>query len=126
MNTALWIATAMLAGLALVAGSAKTFLPKATLAEHAGGEWTATASVSFVKTLGILELLAAVGLVLPALLDVAPVLVPLTALCWVLLMVGAMVTHGRLGQVRLVALNAVYLAMAIFVAFGRLGPGFAG
>jgi hypothetical protein len=30
-------------------------------------------------------------------LDIAPVLVPVTAVCWVLLMVGAMITHLRYG-----------------------------
>lgn len=37
-------------------------------------------------------------------------------------MVGAMITHGRLGQSKLVLLNTVYLALAIFIAWGRFGP----
>jgi hypothetical protein len=37
-------------------------------------------------------------------------------------MVGAMVTHGRRGENALVAVNLVYLAIAVFVAWGRLGP----
>lgn len=122
MNLALWIAAGLLAAVASVGGTTKTFVPKEKLAEHRGGEWTAYARVGFVKTLGVLELLAVVGLILPAVLDVAPVLVPVTAVCWVLLMVGAMVTHGRLGQVRLAMLNAVYLALAAFIAWGRFGP----
>ena len=77
------------------------------------------ASVGFVKSLGVLELLAVVGLILPATLGIAPVMVPVTAACWVLLMVGAMITHGRLGQFKFVALNAVYLALAVFIACGR-------
>lgn len=119
MNLTLWIATGLLAVVALVGGGTKAFVPKEKLAEHAGGEWTGPASVGFVKTLGVLELLAAVGLILPAVLDIAPVMVPVTAVCWVLLMVGAMITHGRLGQVRFVMLNVVYLAFAAFVAWGR-------
>ena len=78
--------------------------------------------VGFVKGLGVLELLAAAGLVLPAALGVAPFLVPVTAVCWVLLMIGAMITHGRLGEAGLVVLNLVYLAVAAFVAWGRFGP----
>lgn len=70
----------------------------------------------------MLELLAAVGLILPALLDVAPVIVPVTAACWVMLMVGAMITHARLGQVSLVMLILIFLGLAAFVAFGRFGP----
>lgn len=122
MNLALWIATGLLALVALVGGISKAFVPKEKLAEHSGGEWTKHASVGFVRTLGILEILAAIGLILPAVLDIAPVLVPVTAVCWVLLMVGAMITHSRLGQFKFVMLNSVYLALAAFIAWGRFGP----
>ncbi|MFI6424223.1 DoxX family protein [Promicromonospora sp. NPDC050880] len=118
MNLTLWIATGLLAAVALLGGTSKTFFPKARLDAHPAS-WTSRASTGFVKALGVLELLAAVGLVLPAVLDVAPVLVPVTAVCWVVLMVGAMITHGRLGQPRLVLLTAGYLALAAFVAWGR-------
>ena len=122
MNLALWIAAGLLAAVAMAGGISKTFVPKAKLAAVHGGEWTADASVGFVKTLGVLELLAAVGLILPAIVDIAPVMVPVTAACWVLLMIGAMITHGRLGQAKLVMLNMVYLALAAFIAWGRFGP----
>jgi hypothetical protein len=122
MNLALWIAAGLLAAVAMAGGISKTFVPKAKLAAAHGGEWTAGASVGFVKTLGVLELLAAVGLILPAIVDIAPVMVPVTAVCWVLLMIGAMITHGRLGQSKLVMLNVVYLVLAAFIAWGRFGP----
>ncbi|MEV3924772.1 DoxX family protein [Actinomadura coerulea] len=63
----------------------------------------------------------AAGLILPAAVGVAPVMVPVTAVCWVLLMVGAMVAHGRRGEAQFVALNLVYLALAVFIAVGRFG-----
>ena len=47
---------------------------------------------------------------------------PVTAVCWVVLMIGAMITHGRRGQFALVVLNLVYLALAAFIAWGRFGP----
>jgi hypothetical protein len=120
MNVALWVAAGLLATVALVGGITKTFIPKEKLAAQHGGEWTQNASVGFVKTLGILELSAAVGLILPAGLDIAPVMVPVTALCWILLMVGAMITHGRLGQLKFVMVNSVYLVLAAFIAVGHL------
>ncbi|MGW0948182.1 DoxX family protein [Streptomyces sp. NPDC002623] len=122
MNLTLWIAAGLLAAVALAAGGSKAFIPKARLAAQHGGEWTQDASAGFIKTLGILELLAGVGLILPAVLDTAPVMVPVTAVCWIALMVGAMITHGRLGQSKLVLLNTVYLALAVFIAWGRFGP----
>ncbi|GAQ57171.1 DoxX family protein [Streptomyces acidiscabies] len=122
MDLALWISAGLLAFVALAGGVTKTFVPREKLAVAHGGGWTGDASTGFVKSLGILELLAAVGLLLPAALDTASALVPVTAVCWTLLMVGAMITHGRRGESALVALNLVYLALAAFVAWGRFGP----
>ncbi|MEV0664827.1 DoxX family protein [Actinomadura luteofluorescens] len=122
MNTALWIGAGLLAAVALTGGFTKVFVPAAKLAEVPGGQWTESAGDGFVKALGGLELLAAAGLILPAAVGVAPVMVPVTAVCWVLLMVGAMVTHGRRGEGGFVALNLVYLALAVFIAVGRFGP----
>ena len=123
MNLALWIAAGLLAVVALTGGVSKAFVPKEKLARTPGGEWTAGAGAGFVKTLGVLELLAAAGLVLPAVTGIAPVMVPVTATCWVLLMVGAMITHVRHGGLNaFVALNLLYLALAVFVAAGRFGP----
>jgi len=121
MDIALWIAAGLLAAVALAAGISKTFVPKEKLDAHPLS-WTSSVSAGFVKTLGVLELLAAVGLILPAVVDVVPVLVPITAALWVVLMLGAMVVHGRLGQYKLIALNVIYLALAIFIAYGRFGP----
>lgn len=124
MELALWITTGMLAAVALTGGISKTFVPKQKLATAKGGGWTADASVAFVKTLGILELLAAVGLILPAVLDIAPVMVPVTAACWVLLMVGAITAHVRYRDgAKFVALTSFYLVLAVFIAWGRFGPG---
>ncbi|MFE7744748.1 DoxX family protein [Nocardia sp. NPDC057455] len=122
MNLTLWIAAGLLAAVALAGGITKTFVPGHKLAESPGGGWTAHASIGFVKTLGIIEILAAAGLILPAVLDIAPVLVPVTAVCWVLLMIGAIVTHLRNAEAEFIVLNLAYLALAVFVAWGRLGP----
>ena len=121
MNVTLWIAAGLLALVALAGGITKTFVPKEKLAEAPGGRWTGHAGPGFVKLLGILELLAAAGLILPAVLGIAPVLVPVTAVCWVLLMVGAMIAHLRDGEAKFIVLNLVYLALAAYVAWGRFG-----
>jgi hypothetical protein len=123
VNLALWIVAGLLAFVALTGGVSKTFVSKEKLAANPGGQWTRDVGAGFVKTLGILELLAAIGLILPALVGVAPVMVPVTAVCWVLLMAGAMITHLRHdGAGKFVALNLTYLALAAFVAWGRFGP----
>ncbi len=60
------------------------------------------------------------GLILPAALDIAPVLVPLAALGGVLLTVGAIIT--RLRRHEAVVVDLGYLAIAAFVVWGRFGP----
>ncbi|WP_405135807.1 DoxX family protein [Nocardia sp. NBC_01388] len=122
MNVTLWIVTGLLATVALAGGISKTFVPKDKLAAAPGGGWTATAAVPFIKALGTLELLAALGLILPAALDIAPVMVPITAACWILLMVGAITTHLRHNEAKFIAVNLVYLALAVVVVWGRFGP----
>lgn len=121
MNIALWIAASFLALIALAGGISKTFLPKEKLDAHPAS-WTKHASNGFVKTLGILELFAAMGLILPAVTDTAPVMVPVTAACWILLMIGATAVHYRLGQPRLAMVTTAYVLVATFVAWGRFGP----
>jgi hypothetical protein len=120
MNLSLWIIAGLLAAVFLV-GSAKLFVPKEKLATMPGGGWVEDFSAGTVKAIGALEFLAAVGLILPAALDIAPVLVPLAALGGALLMVGAIITRLRRHEAAVVA-DLAYLAMAVFVAWGRFGP----
>ena len=61
-------------------------------------------------------------LILPAALDIVPVLVPLAALGLVLIMVGAIITHLRRREPQAIVVNAVLLLLAAAVAWGRLGP----
>jgi hypothetical protein len=112
----------LLAAVFVISGSAKLFVPKKTLASVPLGGWTENATDGFVKALGVIELMAAAGLVLPAALNIAPVLVPVAAVGAALLMVGAMITHLRRHEPAGVILNVIYLAMAVFVAWGRFGP----
>ena len=122
MDVALWIAAGLLAVVALMGGLVKTFAPKEKLAGQPGARWVKDVSVGFVKTLGVLEILAAAGLILPAVVGIAPVMVPVTAVCWILLMVGAIITHLRHGEAKLTVLNLIYLLLAAFIAWGRFGP----
>jgi hypothetical protein len=61
-------------------------------------------------------------LIVPAVLGIAPVLVPLAATGAVLLFTGAVITRLRRGERATIIGDLVYLAMASFVAWGRFGP----
>jgi len=122
VNTAQWIIAGLLATVFLLAGSNKLLIPREKLARAPGGGWVLDFSVGFVKVLGAVEILGAVGLILPALLGIAPVLVPLAATGLATIMVGAAIVEFRRQEFRHVLVNLTYLAMTAFVAFGRFGP----
>ncbi|MFD0743577.1 DoxX family protein [Phytohabitans flavus] len=95
-----------------------------TLAAKGGrsGQWILDFSPASLKVIGTLEILAAAGLILPAVLDIAPILVPVTATCVALLFAGAIIMRLRRGERATAIGDVVYFAMAVFVAWGRFGP----
>ncbi len=121
MNIALWIIAGLLAVAFLAGGALKLIQPKEQLAA-AGMGFVEDFSAGAVKAIGILEVLAAVGLILPAALGIAPVLVPLAAVGLVLLMVGAAITHLRRHEGQAIVVNLALLGLAALVAWGRFGP----
>jgi VIT1/CCC1 family predicted Fe2+/Mn2+ transporter len=123
MNTALWIVAGLLAAAYLFGGGGKLILPKEKVAAmSASARWVEDFSAGSVKAIGALEVLGAMGLVLPAVLGIAPVLVPLAAVGLALVMVGAVVTRIRRREPKPMLADLVYLALTVFVAWGRLGP----
>jgi hypothetical protein len=122
MNLTLWIIASLLASVFLLAGGTKLVIPREKLARAPGGGWVNDFSAGFVKTLGGVELLGAVGLVLPAALDVAPELVPLAAVGLATIMVGAAIVEFRRQESKHVLVNLTYLALIAFVVIGRFGP----
>ena len=122
MNTVVWIAQVLLAVAMLGAGAMKLGQSKEQLMASGNMDWTEDFPEPQIKGIGLLEVLAGLGLVLPALLDVAPTLVAVAAVGVVLLMLGAAATHLRRGEGKLVPVNLVLLAIALFIAIERFGP----
>jgi hypothetical protein len=71
-----------------------------------------------VRIIGVLEVLGAIGIVLPALSGILPSLTPLAALGLVLTMIGAALTHLRRSEYSVITVTAVLLIQAAFVAYG--------
>ena len=121
MNLALWIVAIVLAVVFTGSGLMKELVPKDKLVT-AGQGWAQDYSQTNIRLIGLAEILGAIGLVLPAVVHIAPILVPLAAVGLVLVMVGAAVVHARRNEPMNVAVNLVLIALAIFVAWGRFGP----
>ncbi len=120
MNTLLWIVTGLLALAFLGAGSMKLSKSRAELAPKMA--WVEGFSDGQVKGIGALEVLGALGLILPALTHIAPVLVPVAAIGLALTMVGAVATHVRRGEPFAASVPALVLGvLSVVVAWGRFG-----
>jgi uncharacterized membrane protein YphA (DoxX/SURF4 family) len=120
MNVALWIAAIILALAMLAAGFGKLTQAKEKLAARMA--WVEDFSPGMIKAIGGVEVLAGIGLILPAITGIAPILVPLAATGIALMMIGAIVTHLRRGETKESIPPIVLLALAVFVAWGRFGP----
>ena len=121
MNIVLWIIAGLLAVAFAGAGLMKLAQPKEKLAASGMG-WTEQFSPAAVKAIGALEVLAAIGLILPAALDIVPILVPIAALGLIALMIGAALTHARRKESPMIGANLLLLVLAAVVAWGRFGP----
>jgi hypothetical protein len=110
MKLAYWIVAALLALLYLYSGVLKMVRSKEQLRPMMG--WVDAMPLRFIRTIGILEVLAAVGLILPPLTGIAPALASAAAVGLVLIQVGAMSLHLSRGEARLIPLNVVLLALA--------------
>ena len=113
MNVALWIVQGLLAALFLFAGGAKLVMS----ADQMAGP--VALPVWFLRFIGVAEVLGALGLVLPGLLRVRPVLTPLAAAGLVIIMIGATVVMWAGGMVAVALMNLVVALLAAFVAYGR-------
>jgi uncharacterized membrane protein YphA (DoxX/SURF4 family) len=122
VNLGLWIIAGVLAFIFAASGAMKLVQSKEKLVASATGGWAADWSPAQIKLVGVAEILGAIGLILPAALHVAPILVPLAAVGLILVMIGAAIVHARRHELPNVAINVVLLVLAAVVAWGRFGP----
>ncbi|MFK4851811.1 DoxX family protein [Microbacterium sp. ZW T6_19] len=111
MLIALWIVNGLLALAMLGGGVMKVLTPKAALAEK-GMAWTEDFSAGSIKAIATLEVVGALGLVLPLLTGIAPILTPLAGTGLAIIMVGATVVHLRRKEPFAPALVLAVLAVA--------------
>ncbi len=122
MNTALWIVTVILALAMALSGGMKAIAGRDKLLENPRMAWAGDFSDSMVRFIGSVEFLGAVGLILPAVTGIAPILVPLAAVGLAITMLGAVIVHVRRGDGAQAAIAPLILMlMAVFIAWGRFG-----
>jgi len=113
MNIALWIIQALLAALFLFAGGMKLIIPIEEMTKQiAMPGW-------FLRFIGLAEVLGAIGLILPWLLRIRPILTPLAAAGLTVIMIGATVLTFIIGDVLSALVPFVTGMLCVFVGYGR-------
>lgn len=123
MNVFLWILQILLALVFLMAGSMKLMKSRAEIAASQPDRmgWIEHVSDGTARLAGGAEVLGAVGLVLPAVTGIAPVLVPLAAAGLAATMILAAIFHSRRGESQSTMMNIVFAILALIVVWGRFG-----
>ncbi len=115
MNIALWIVQALLAALFLFAGGMKLVMP----IEEMLKQMPLPLPGWFLRFTGVVELLGAIGLILPRLLRIRPGLTPLAAAGLTIVMIGAAAYTLAAGDVASALMPLVVGLLCAFVAYGR-------
>lgn len=118
MTIAVWIVSGVLALLYLFAGVQKSFLPEDRIMKNF--PYTETTGLRVTRVVGVLEILGAIGLILPALTGILPILSALAAIGLALIQVGAIIVHVRRNEFASLPMNVVLLLLAAFIAVVRL------
>lgn len=115
MELAYWIVAGLLAAFYVYAGAKKVVQSQEQLQPMMG--WVDRVPMPAVRTIGVLEVLGAAGLILPPLTGIAPGLATAAAVGLLLIQVGAIVLHLSRGEARLIGLNIALLVIAAVVVW---------
>ena len=115
MKLAFWLLAGLLAVFYLYAGGKKGAQSQEQLRPMMN--WVATVPMPLVRVIGVLEVLGAIGLILPPLTGIAPVLAVAAAIGLVLIQIGGTATHLSRGEASVIWLNLALLVLAAGVAW---------
>ncbi|MFF5083137.1 DoxX family protein [Actinoplanes sp. NPDC000266] len=110
MQIAYWIVAVLLALVYLYSGGLKVLRSRDQLRPMMG--WVDSVPLPLLRTIGVLEILGAAGLILPPLTGILPGLALAAAVGLVLVQIGGIALHLSRGEARLIGFNIVLLVLA--------------
>ncbi|MBM2614384.1 DoxX family protein [Actinoplanes sp. LDG1-06] len=115
MEIAYWIIGGLLAVFYLYSGGVKAVRSREQLLPMMA--WVENTPLPLVRLIGVLEMLGALGLILPPLTGIAPALALAAAVGLVLLQIGGTVVHVSRGETKVIGLNIGLLVLAAVAAW---------
>ena len=117
MNTVVWILQGVLAAFFIVPGIGKI---TGSREKHiSDGHIKPDGNLLLIRILGVLELLGCLGIIVPWLTGIAPILTPITAVGYSVIMIAGIVNHTIKKEYKMLPMLATVLAMASIVAYYR-------
>ena len=117
MKIVKWLIQVLLAFAFIAAGLMKLTTPYAELVEAPGMAWAGGFSGWQIQAISILEILGAIGVIVPMFVDKIKFLVPLAAIGLAALMVGAIATH--IGRGESILTNVILMTLGLLTAWFR-------
>ena len=115
----IWVAQVALAILYLMAGGMKLVQPIDALVGM-GMAYAGALPEAFIRFVAFMEILGAIGLLLPAATRILPWLTPLAAVGLSFVQLSAIVLHAMRGETAMtLPVNLVLLALSLFILWGR-------
>ena len=118
-NIGLWVAQVILGAVYVMAGFMKLTQPIDALVAS-GMSYAGDYPELLTRFIGTMEVLGALGIILPAATRIAPRLTPLAALGFSIIQILAIGLHSSRGEFQVLPVNLVLLALSLFVLWGRL------
>ena len=118
MNTFIWITQVALAILFFMPGLMKIITSREKMIEK--GQLAEGGSIIPIRLLGLAELLGCIGIILPLWLNIVPILTPITAICFCIVMIGAFAVHFGKKDYKILPVLVLIFILSALVAWYRL------
>ncbi len=119
MNTTLWIIQSLIALTFLYSGINKSIFSEEKLVAS-GQTGVEGLPMPLIRFIGVVEILGAIGIILPLLLNILPVLTAISAIGFAVIMILAARIHYKRGEYKTVFINFIIFLMCLFIAYGRI------
>jgi len=119
MNTLLWILQSIVAAAFLYSGIQKSIYSEQKLIAS-GQTGVEGLPIALTRFIGISEILGTIGIILPWLLHILPVLTPISAICFAVIMIPAARIHYKRHEPKNVFNNCILFFICMFIAYGRI------
>lgn len=117
VHITLWVAQVLLAAIFIMSGFMKASTPVEQLSAMI--PWASDVPLALVRFIGTVELLGGIGLLLPSLLRIKPMLTVLASAGLAIIMFLAIPFHVSRGEAQMIGVNALFMLIALFVVWGR-------